>query len=107
MIFTEKEEKTSKLLFNKVEELKTTNFIFIYGQELILEVTLEDFYDSDNGEEYGSKDYEEFNEWVVHIKKIVSDKDNIIKGKEFLVLNYKNFPKEISTLQGKVIYKKN
>jgi hypothetical protein len=88
-----------------MQYLKTNSFIFSYTEDLIISVVLEDFYDSDNGEEYGSENYDEYNEWSVHIKEILKDKNGIIFGKEFLVLNYKNFPQKISTSDGQIIYK--
>lgn len=106
MFFLQKEKDTSEFLLEKMRKLKVRSFIFSYTENLILSVMLEDLYDSDNGEEYGSKEYDEYNEWVVHIKKVIKDKDGIVSGKEFLVLNYKNFPEKITTLDGKLIYKK-
>lgn len=106
MYFSEKEKYTSELLFTKIKELKTSSFVFSYTEDLILSVVLEDFYDSDNGEEYGSKNFDEYNEWSVHIIRVIKDKKEIVSGKEFLELNYKNFPQQISTLNGEIIYKR-
>lgn len=105
MYFSEKEKNTSELLFFNMKKLKTNSFIFSYTEDLILSVVLEDFYDSDNGEEYGSENYDEYNEWSVHIKEILKDKKGIVSGKNYLVLNYKNFPQKISTSDGLIIYK--
>lgn len=107
MYFSEKEKNTVEFLFCKIKTLKTNCFIFSYSEDLIISVVLEDFYDSDNGEEYGSKNYDEYNEWSVHIKEIQKDKNGVFIGKEFFVLNYKNFPHIISTLDGQIIYKEN
>ena len=105
MYFSEKEKNTVEFLFCKIKTLKTDCFIFSYSEDLIISVVLEDFYDSDNGEEYGSENYDEYNEWSVHIKEILKDKKGIVSGKNYLVLNYKNFPQKISTSDGLIIYK--
>ena len=105
MYFSEKEKNTVELLFCKMKTLKTNCFIFSYSEDLIISVVLEDFYDSDNGEEYGSENYDEYNEWSVHIKEIQKDKNGVFFGKKYFVLNYKNFPQKISTLDGQIAYK--
>lgn len=58
-----RKKNTVELLFCKMKTLKTNCFIFSYSEDLIISVVLEDFYDSDNGEEYGSENYDEYNEW--------------------------------------------
>lgn len=105
MYFSEKEKNTVELLFCKMKTLKTNCFIFSYSEDLIISVVLEDFYDSDNGEEYGSENYDEYNEWSVHIKEIQKDKNGVFFGKKYFALNYKNFPQKISTLDGQILYK--
>lgn len=103
MVFTEKEKNTSEFLYKQMKDTQIKNFIFTYNEKLIVEVSVEDFYDSDNGEEYNSERYDEYNEWVVYINKVIKDEERVLSNKKYLLLNYKTFPQKISTLNGKVI----
>ena len=104
MYFTEKEKSNMAVLFSEISNSKKNDFIFFYSDDLILSVKVENFFDSDNDEDFDSENYEEYNACVVQIKQILVDKNNKFKGIELFELNYRNFPREIKTEDGRIIY---
>ncbi len=104
MLFLPKEEKNVKVLYNEISNTKSSEFIFNYSSTLILDVLVENFFETDNGEDIESDDYEEYNAFVIEVKIIIIDDNNEYKVGELFELNYKNFPKEIKTMDGRTIY---
>ena len=105
MYFTEKEKSNMAVLFSEISNTKKNDFIFFYSDDLILSVKVENFFDSDNDEDFDSENYEEYNACVVQIKQILVDKNNKFKGIELFELNYRNFPRKIKTEDGRIILK--
>ena len=70
MYFTEKEKSNMDVLFSEISNSKKNDFIFFYSDDLILSVKVENFFDSDNDEDFDSENYEEYNACVVQIEQI-------------------------------------
>ena len=54
MYFTEKEKSNMAVLFSEISNTKKNDFIFFYSDDLILSVKVENFFDSDNDEDFDS-----------------------------------------------------
>lgn len=104
MLFLTNEEKNMKVLFNEISNTNNSEFIFLYSSTLILDVLVENFFETDNGEDIESDNYEEYNAFVIEVKMIIIDDNNEYKVGELFELNYKNFPIKIKTLDGRTIY---
>lgn len=105
MFFSENEEKIMKNLFEDISKEPHKMYRLEYEDGSILEVKQDTCYETDNGME---EDEEEYQEYYACAMKIISIIRNVELSQDFkegmlIELNYLNYPKSITDVDGRNI----
>ncbi len=102
MFYSKEDEKYMKKLL--IETFKNPNekYILEFENGMIVEVTSDTCYETDNGLDIHEEGYEEYNACAMRVEKVISaaDNDNNFEIGRLIEISYHNYPKRIINSKG-------
>ena len=105
MFFSKEEKRIMGNLFRDISIKPHKVYILKLEDGSTLEVQQDTCYESDNGLEEDDDEYLEYNACTMQIKKVINDEttENLYKEQMLIEINYLNYPKQITDLDGRII----